>query len=702
MATVMETETDLIAKIRAASYGRSMQLEVRAEETEETDGTDGQELTFSFSSELPVERWWGTEILSHEKGCARLERLNDRGAFLFNHDRNRLLGSTLKAWIGDDKRAYVTIRWSNRDEVQGIRQDCEDGHLTHVSFAYDIYEIVEKTKEETYTVTDWEAFEVSLVTIPADPTVGVGRDRAQCFGGKIPPENMREKPMIWGSDRPAIVIPSSRTLPANVLGTEASVPKHFAQVAPPSMSDPRIEREEAGSTIMTTGTVEETAQDIRRLERERVEQIRSLGEEHHLGDEARAFIDGDRSIEEFRTVVLAKITERAQDPIAKPAEPLGLSEKEKKRYSVLRALQAAVTNNWKGAGFEKECSEEIADQRGKEPGLNGFYIPMLDLNVDRLRANSARSVLSGQQRTTYSVGNAATAGVTVETDLYPDFLEYLRNVPLVMQFGAQMWTGLDGNLDILRQTQYSTVGWIAEDDPLPEGNGAFELFGLRPKDLGAWSRITRRMLQQSSLDIENFVREELILGIALEIDRAAIHGTGIGNEPRGILNTPGIGNVALGANGGPPTWNSIVALETAVATQNALMSNVAYLTTPKARGKLKTTPKSTSFVSEFIWQDSGILTPSGNLGTLNGYLAGATNQVRSNLSKGTGANLSATVFGNWREMIFGQWGYLKVDANPYGDADFIRDAIKIKAINTIDIQIGRAICFAALTDMDTN
>jgi HK97 family phage major capsid protein/HK97 family phage prohead protease len=668
MATAMET--DLIAKIQAASYVRSMQLEVRAEETEETDG---QELTFSFSSELPVERWWGTEILSHETGCARLERLNDRGAFLFNHDRNRLLGSTLKAWLGDDKRAYVTIRWSNRDEVQGLRQDCEDGHLTHVSFAYDIYEIVEKMKEDTYTVTDWEAFEVSLVTIPADPTVGVGRDR--------------EKPMIWGSDRPVIVIPSSRTLPS---------------VVSPSMSDPRIEREEAGSTIMTTGTVEETAQDIRRLERERVEQIRSLGEEHHLGDEARAFIDGDRSIEEFRTVVLQKITERAQDPIAKPAEPLGLSEKEKKRYSVLRALQAAVTNNWKGAGFEKECSEEIADQRGKEPGLNGFYIPMLDLNVDRLRANSARSVLSGQQRTTYSVGNAATAGVTVETDLYPDFLEYLRNVPLVMQFGAQMWTGLDGNLDILRQTQYSTVGWIAEDDPLPEGNGAFELFGLRPKDLGAWSRITRRMLQQSSLDIENFVREELILGIALEIDRAAIHGTGIGNEPRGILNTPGIGNVALGANGGPPTWNSIVALETSVATQNALMSNVAYLTTPKARGKLKTTPKSTSFVSEFIWQDSGITTPSGNLGTLNGYLAGATNQVRSNLVKGTGANLSATVFGNWREMIFGQWGYLKVDANPYGDADFIRDAIKIKAINTIDIQIGRAICFAALTDMDTN
>jgi HK97 family phage major capsid protein/HK97 family phage prohead protease len=679
-------------KIKATSYGRSQTLELKEEDR------SGSELTFSFSSEKPVERWWGKETLLHEKDSAILDRLNDRGAFLFNHNRNILLGSTLKAWIEDDKRAYVTTRWSSRSDIDGYRQDLEEGHLTHVSFAYDILEWIEQKDSWDITVTRWEAFEVSLVTIPADPTVGIGRDR--------------ERPLLLGMEQPIIVMPfaqESRSHSGRFLN-EAKVRAETPTEEEPEEEEPADEEPEEESAKKKTATTaafdltidstkgESTMkiEEILETERQRAKAIRILGEEHNCRDVAEEFVNGGNTIEEFRAVVLDKILQMRQEPIATPAKPLGLSEKEQCRYSVVKALNAAISRDWKGAEFELECSRLIEDQRGKDPGPHGFYIPVYDLRVQRDAAQAGR-----QERATYQVGTPNLGGLTVETELYPEMIDYLRNVPLVAQFGARFWSGLTGNLDILRQLTYSNVGWIGEDQALPEGNATFGTFGLRPKDVGAWSRITRRMLQQNSIDIENFVREELMIGIALEIDRAAIHGSGVGFEPRGITNTPGVGSIALGVNGGVPTWDSVVRLETLVSQSNALMANVAYMTTPAARGKLKTTPKSTSFVSEFIWQDSGVMTPSGNLGILNGYRAGATNQVRGDLTKGTGTNLSTIVFGNWSEVIIGEWGYMFIDVNPYGDDDFLKDAIKVKAIHTLDIQVGRPNGFAVVTDLST-
>jgi HK97 family phage major capsid protein/HK97 family phage prohead protease len=666
-------ESTLLQQIKSASYGRLQSFALREEDV------SGDEMTFSFSSEEPIERWWGTEILSHEKGCARLDRMNDRGAFLFNHKRDVLLGSSLKAWLADDKRAYITVKWSSRDDVKGYKQDCEDGHLTHASFAYDIFEVVENVKKEEYTVTDWEVFEVSLVTVPADPSVGVGRDR--------------DRPIILGADKPIIVLPSQRSFEPTIIKEKEVKTTVTETITPPAPATGPTEAEIRAQIETATNTAAQQ-------ERDRIRAVQILGDRHNMRELSQAAIEDGTPIESFRALVLDKLGEVRQEPIAKPASPLGLTQKERDRYSIVRALNAALTGNWEKAGLEREASVAIEDQRGKDPGTHGFYVPMYDgLKVQRDAATAGRDRYG--ERASYQVGTANLGGITVETDIYPEMLDYLRNIPLVAQFGAKFWSGLQGNLDILRQLTYTSVGWMGEDQALPEGNATFGSFGIRPKDLGAWSRITRRMLQQNTIDIENFVREELMLGIALEMDRAAIHGSGVGFEPRGVLNTPGIGSVALGTNGGAPTWDSIVRLETMVGQANGLVGNMAYMTTPGARGKLKTTPKSASFVSEFIWTDAGQALASGNLGMLNGYQAGATNQVRADLTKGTGTALSALIFGCWAEVIIAEWGYLKVDVNPYGDDDFLKDALKIKAIHTADIQVGRASRFAAITDMLT-
>ena len=112
---------------------RSLTLELKPSATE-----DDRLMSFSFSSEAPVERWWSTaEILSHEAGAADLSRLNNGAAFLWNHDRDRVLGVLKSAWIeSSDRRGYCTIRWSAEEEAQKYKRQVDDGILSCVFFAY--------------------------------------------------------------------------------------------------------------------------------------------------------------------------------------------------------------------------------------------------------------------------------------------------------------------------------------------------------------------------------------------------------------------------------------------------------------------------------------------------------------------------------------------------------------------------------------
>src|SRR4051812_15926359 len=153
---------------------------IRAVEPTELKLAAGERsIEFAFSSELPVERWFGSEILSHNSGAADFARLNGGAQLLFNHDMDRYIGVIERAWMAEDKRAYVRARFSQNEDAQQIMKDVEDGILKNVSFGYQIEEMVMTKKNENepdeYTATRWTPYEVSFVTVPADPTVGVGR-----------------------------------------------------------------------------------------------------------------------------------------------------------------------------------------------------------------------------------------------------------------------------------------------------------------------------------------------------------------------------------------------------------------------------------------------------------------------------------------------------------------------------------------------
>lgn len=156
------------------------------ESTIDNVDTDSRTVELSFSSETPYGRWFGDEILCHDEECINLERFNNGlGTALFNHDRDAVVGHFEKAWI-EDNRGKALVRFDTDEQSETIFQKVQSGTLKGVSVGYRVnrYEVLEdKDSKSTngrfsgpaYVVTDWEPLEISIVSVPADPTVGVGR-----------------------------------------------------------------------------------------------------------------------------------------------------------------------------------------------------------------------------------------------------------------------------------------------------------------------------------------------------------------------------------------------------------------------------------------------------------------------------------------------------------------------------------------------
>lgn len=366
-----------------------------------------------------------------------------------------------------------------------------------------------------------------------------------------------------------------------------------------------------------------------------------------------------------------KLEQAMSQNASQRAAAIGMGEKDLRQYSLIRAIRAAATGDWRGAELEREASEATAKKVGRDP--QGFFVPQ-----DWLES---RDLVKG---------TAAAGGYLVATDLLAQsFIDLLRNRMMVQRAGATVLGGLVGDIAIPKQTGGATAYWVAENNAPTESQQTVGQVPLAPKTVGAFTDISRKLVKQSSIDVEAFVRRDLATVLALAIDFAALHGTGSNNQPTGIASTSGIGSVVGGNNGAAPTWEHIVKLETEVAIDNADIGALAYMTNAKVRGKLKTTPRTPTYGDIMVWERND--TP------LNGYPAYVTNQVRSNLDKGTSTGVcSAIFFGNWNDLLIGMWGGLDILVDPYTGSS--SGTLRIIALQDVDIAVRNPESFAAMLD----
>jgi len=311
-------------------------------------------------------------------------------------------------------------------------------------------------------------------------------------------------------------------------------------------------------------------------------------------------------------------------------------------------------------GLEKEMHDEAIREN---PGFQGIGIPTMVIN--------SRAAL------------ASTSTAVIPTDTR-DFIDSLKAKLVIMQAGARMLTGLQGNIYIPRLTSGAAT-WATEVAGSTDHAASFDAVTMSPKRLSTYQTLSKQLLIQSTYDVENIIRQDMLNAIAIKLDDAAIEG-GAAATPTGILGTSGIGSVACGTTGGAPTWQNIVDLEKEVAIDNADIGALAFITNPQVRAKLKATAVGTD--QRMVW---GV-----NENTLMGYPTYVTTQCPSDLTKTT-TGLSAVIFGNFNDLLVGQWGGWDVIVDPYG-TNASQAQVSIYVHSFWDVAVRHAQSFAAIKD----
>lgn len=613
---------------------------------------ENRTVELAFSSETPVERFFFIEILDHDPKSVRLGRLNDSAPLLADHNSRVQVGviEPGSAKVDKDKRGRAVVRFGRVGRADEEFQNVIDGIRTKVSVGYFVHDF-EETRDSkddpiTVRVTDWEPIEISFVALPADNSVGVGRT----------------EPIQEGIDMPD----EEKSIDQKVEKREQ----------PDSGATIRVEREAAAS-------------EARKCEQNRAEKILGAAKLYPNNTELRelaetCIVDGT-SLEDFQSRAIPLIGKAQALPNDdRPLTELDMEKKQIKQFSILRAVRAIANQQQGGkhwadeAPFEHECTTAIEDAIGKES--RGFFVP-----YDVQRGSPWADPMTIAQRMRnfgiqYRVAPMDTSGqsdLLATEHLAGSFIEAMRAESVVMVIGARPLTGLVGNVDIPRNDTPAVFGWLAEDGSSADTEIVTGTVSLSPKTVSGSVPITRRLRQQSSPDVEQLVRSDLVKGAALAIDLGALNGSGAAGQPQGIIGTTGLGTSTI-ASAGDPTWVELVEFETDVAAANGLAGSLWFVMTAAVRGAGKVKDKAVG-AAQFV------ITPvvgAPGASEVNGYPIVVSTQMPAN----------GILFGNFNEVLIGMWGVLDIRVDTATNA--AKDRVTLRAFQDVDVAVRHAASFS--------
>jgi HK97 family phage major capsid protein len=573
-----------------------------------------------ISTTYPVDRDGFLEVLLHGPDNVDLSRAPL--PLIESHDGRRLNIGLVENLRLESGKLRGDIVFGKSARASELWPDVLDGIVRSVSVAYLIH--ASRPRGDTVEVTRWQPFEVSLVSIPADPNAGTYRSFTMQNENEGQPAGDAGERMSRSARRS--------------ISADASLAQR-ALVA---------ERELARVTeIRETGNAYRNAPGWRGVDTAAV---------------ANKAIDDGLTVEQFREAMMAAVETlpvKTADPNTAAAGRAfsrnGKRSISDRTFSISRALAGAIDPKVDN-GFEREVSQEMARQLGRQP--RGIYMPTGHLS----------------ERTLSVSGAAALVG---EESMGSEFIDGLRARSFVMQLGARVLSGLTADVSIPRLTASATSGWIAGDgaDGLTESTPTVDAVTLTPKTVGALTVLSRKMILQGDPDSEQLIRDDFAKLIAVELDRAAIAGSGSGNQPTGIVNASGVSTGTFPIGG--PTFASMLAMEAALMADNADQGSLAYLTTPALAGALKGIETATGS-GQFVWTAGR----ERGQGSMNGLPAYASSNVP----------LDKVVLGNWEDLLMGMWGAIDLEVNPYHD--FAKGNVAVRIFASVDFAVRHGESFA--------
>lgn len=480
-------------------------------------------ISLSFGSETPVQRVYGWEVLSCRDGDVDLTRLQDNGPLLLQHDPSSLVGKITEAWVSAGVARAKALLSKNAEHLWS---DLEDGIISHTSVGYEVTELIskEETTDGTVYRWKWRPLEVSLVSIPADPDVGVGRSYPQ-----------------------------------------------------------NTEKDRTSSACVVE--VKENLKEKRKMETEvknDAAEIAKLAKEHGFLDLGADAIAEGQTLDGFRGRILGEIAKRSAQPPAKSDVP-DVDKKDLKGYSIRKAILSIIPGSGIQPGLEMEVSNYIAQKTGR--GANGIYVPHTILTRDVVKSTSTG---------------------LVQTDVMSsEFIDALRDKMVTARAGVKVLSGLVGDITVPKLTTSSTCYWVGEASAVTESSPVVGAVSSSPKTCGTFIDLSRKLLKQSSVAVDELLIEDLTRTISTAIDGSVLTGAGT-NEPTGVMNHGDklTGSVTLDA----PEWHEIIGVEAQIMAQKADVGPMAWILSPNAWSLCAGTPTSTgasSYLADIVTKTMG-------------------------------------------------------------------------------------------------
>lgn len=639
-----------------------------------------------MSSEFAVERtdWWTgqtwREVLLHGEENVDMTRAGSGSFPILEEHRGVQIGNVDEGSLKDKKlrgagRFSAGQRGSEAesDVKRKIRKNTSVGYLPLQA------RLVEQNDQlgDLWEITRWLPLEVSLVGVPADPTVGV----RSADGTMYPPVEVigatteEEESDMHGrkfNDRGAgggDPAPKDKATPANGGGVAV---------------DDKPEKRSDKPEQITSQWIWDTC-------------VR-----HGCGELAADFVEKGATRDQVMNAIIDKrSTKGSVQSKVESLEESGIDLKDIKGYSLGRALRisAGMANPQERAdrddvrgmtekreGVEWEVHEFLRKRLPDEADLHegGILVPLSfrsrewqDQRISKRAGLDSKTVSKGAE--------------LVYEDQPGEIITPLRNLAAVLKLGGRVLSGLKGDIPFPRQSGSMTAYWVGENPPadVSDSDLALGLLIMAAKTLSASGSYSRQLLMQASFGVDQLIADDIAAVHALAVDKGALHGLGAAGEPTGVYKAL---NVAATAVGGAMTYAKLLAMRGQVASANAIQGSLGWIMNPTMATNLAgTLDFPASAAGRPIWD-----------GTYDDakvamYPAVSTNQVSTTMtgSEPTGGSELGCIFGNWSDVLFGAFGALELVVDPYRLKK--RQMIEVTSFQMADVLIRRGESFSKST-----
>lgn len=501
-------------------------------------------ISVSFSSEYPVFRaaYGKYEILEHSATSIDLERARDGLPLLLQHDANSIPVGRVNNVRLEAGRLRGEITTFSTNEGKTAATLLREGHR-ELSFGYvvsaetDATATIDGREEPAYRATKWMPYEVSIVSIPADPTIGVNR-------------SMQDEQQI-AVDEAEVEVAAEETV-----------------------EEVEQEQEEPRQEAPRSAHIEIKSRSLEMESNKRAAEILKIAKRFGAYDLAAAAIERGDSIDTFR----AQLLDVVADKPAKIQESR-MDEQDTRGFDLGAVIRAEVYPNKRQFREAAQESYEICDAMARSHGHSageGVYIP---------------HALLGKRAGEHIAATPGVGGNIVSTELNASsFIDVLRGEMFLTKVGATFLPGLTGNQAIPKLTAGATGSWMADELTAPSKSTlTIGQVTMSPKQASCHGEYSRRLFLQSTPAIDALLTRDLATGLAYTISAAALNGTGSNGQPKGITAyTTGAGLNVSDFAAATPTYDEVVAMRTAIRSDK-VMGPLSFVAGASMTGRLLTT-----------------------------------------------------------------------------------------------------------------